>query len=346
MSSQGYRRVKWGLIGAGDFGMMYARQLTNLPNVELVSVYSRTEENARKLAEEFGVKKWYTDYEKLLAGDDVEAVAIVTPEPHHYAPTIAALKAKKHIVLEKPIAPTLKEADEMIAASKKNPDRLFMVAHILPFHTHYALAKSEIERGAVGQIVSMYARRNAPSMWGAKLQHHSSAIFDEMIHDMECMLWFTGWKVKKVYCQTKNVRGMKKPDICWAMFTFENGAIAVIEANWFLPDNTPVISAMESLMEIHGTEGVIHIDLFDQGLRVNDKNGFRLPDASWWPEKHGRTEGALGDEIRYIADAVMYGRKLPNDLCNPERARHALAVVLAAEKSGEEDRVVQLKELG
>ena len=346
MSSQGYRQVKWGLIGAGDFGTMYARQLTSLPNVELVSVYSRTEENARKLAEEFGVKKWYTDYEKLLAGDEVEAVAIVTPEPHHYAPCMAAVKARKHIVLEKPIAPTLKEADEMIAAARKNQDRLFMVAHILPFHTHYAMAKAEIERGAVGQIVSMYARRNAPSMWGAKLQHHSSAIFDEMIHDMECMLWFTGWKVKKVYCQTKNVRGLKKPDICWAMFTFENGAIAVIEANWFLPDNTPVISAMESLMEIHGTEGVIHIDLFDQGLRVNDKNGFRMPDTSWWPEKHGRTEGALGDEIRYIADTVMYGRKLPNDLCNPERARHALAVVLAAEKSGEEDRVVALQELG
>lgn len=338
MKENKYRRVKWGLIGAGEFGLLYAQIMQKLPNVDIVSVYSRTEKHAREASEKFNIPKWYTDYNELIASDGVEALMIVTAEPYHLGPTMAGIAAGKHIILEKPIAPKLEEADKMIAAAKK-ADVVFAIAHILPFHNHYAIAKAEIDKGSVGDIVAMYARRNAASFWGARLQDHSSAIYDEMIHDMECMLWYTGWKVKKVYAQTKNVRGMKKPDVCWATFTFENGSIAVLEANWYLPANTPYL--IDAQMEIHGTEGMIYIDLSDQGLRVNDKNGWRMPDTSWWPEKLGRIEGALGDEIRYFADGVMLG-KLPEGVGDPERARYALEVVLAAERSAETGKVVEL----
>ena len=340
MLDKEYRRVKWGLVGVGDFGQIYADILKQLPNVDLVSVWSKTEKNAKKASNVYGIPNWYTDYNEMFSRDDIEAVAIVTPELHHFEPTMAAIRAKKHIIIEKPIAPKIEESVKMIKAAK-DAGVIFAVAHILPFHTHYAMAKVEIDKGSVGEIVSIYARRNAPKMWGAKLQNHSSAIYDEMIHDMECILWYTGWKVKRVYAQTKNVRGMKKPDVCWAMFTFENGEIAVLEANWFLPDNTPAIAAMDSQMEIHGTEGMIYIDLADQGLRVNDKNGWRTPDTSWWPTKLGRAEGALGDEIRYFADGIMLG-KLPEGVGDPERAKYALEVVLAAEKSAETGKIVEM----
>ena len=340
MSGNNYRQVKWGLIGAGDFGLIYAQIMKQLPNVDLVSVFSRTEANARKAADAYGIGKWYTDFNELLSSDGVEAVAIVTDEHNHYEPTMAALKAGKHVLLEKPIAPKLEEADDMIKTAK-GTDSVFGIAHILPFHTHYANAKAQIDNGSVGDIVAMYARRNAASFWGEKLQDHSSAIYDEMIHDMECMLWYTGgWKVKKVYAQAKNVRGMKKPDACWAMFTFENGSIAVLEANWYLPANTPYL--IDAQMEIHGTEGMIYIDLSDQGLRVNDKNGWKFPDCTWWPEKLGRVEGALGDEIRYFADAVMYGKMPEGGVGDPQRARDVLEIVLAAEKSAETGQIVEL----
>ena len=334
--------VKWGLIGSGDFAQLYAKIFNGLPNVDLVSIHSRTEENAKKAAQEYGIPKWYTDYEELINSDGVEAVAVVNNELYHHGPVMAALKAGKHVIVEKPIAPTLKESDEMIEASK-NTDKLFLVAHILPFHTNYAMAKAEIDGGAVGNICSVYARRNAPSRWGAEIQKRSSAIYDEMIHDMECILWFTGNKIKcrKVYTQTKNVRGLLKPDICWSMFTFDNGMIAVLEANWFLPDNTPYTSAMDSRMEIHGDKGMIYIDLGPMGLSVNDKDGWRTPDTTWWPEKLGRVEGALGDEIRYFADFVMQG-EAPQGVGDPQRARDALEIVVAAERSAEEDKVIEI----
>lgn len=338
MSSSDYRRVKWGLIGAGDFGLIYAQIMKQLPNIDLVSVYSRTEKNAKKAADAYEIPKFYTDFNELIGSDGVEAVAVVTDEHHHFDPVMAALKAGKHVIVEKPIAPTLEQADKMIQQGKKT-DKVFCVAHILPFHTQYAIAKAEIDKGSVGDIVGMYARRNAASFWGEKLQDHSSAIYDEMIHDMECMLWYTGWKVKKVYAQTKNVRGMKKPDVCWGIFTFENGSIATLEANWYLPANTPYL--IDAQMEIHGTEGMIYIDLSDQGLRVNDRSGWRFPDATWWPEKLGRVEGALGDEIRYFADGVMLG-KMPQGLGDPQRARDALEIVMAAERSADTGEIVEL----
>jgi predicted dehydrogenase len=113
----------------------------------------------------------------------------------------------------------------------------------------------------------------------------------------------------------------------------------VLEANWFLPANTPYL--IDAQMEIHGTEGMIYIDLSDQGLRVNTRTGWRFPDTSWWPTKLGRVEGALGDELRYLVDGIMQG-KLPEGVADPERAKYALEIVLAAEKSAETNQVVEL----
>lgn len=334
--------VKWGLIGSGHWAQLYAKIFNGLPNVDLVSIYSRTAENAKRAATEYGIPKWYNDYEELVRSDDIEAVAIVNNELYHHGPVMAALMAGKHVIVEKPIARTLREADEMIEASKKS-GKLLLVAHILQFHTNYAMAKTEIGNGTVGEVCSIYARRNAPKKGGAEIQKRSSAIYNLMIHDMECILWFTEnkLKVKKVYTQTKNIRGFLKPDICWSIFTFDNGMIAVLEANSFLPDTTPYISSVESRMEIIGTDGMIYINLGSQGLSINDRNGWRTPDTTWCPEKHGMISGALGDEIRFFTDCVMMN-KAPRDVGDPKRARDALEIILAAEKSSETGEVVEL----
>ena len=126
------------------------------------------------------------------------------------------------------------------------------------------------------------------------------------------------------------------------MYTFENGCIAVFEANWYLPNSTPYISAMDSQMEIHGTEGMIYIDLGDQGVKINDKKGWRTPDVSWWPEIRGNVEGALGNEVRYLADCILHGVKPVDNLGDPERAKYALELVLLAEKSAKENKIINL----
>lgn len=95
-------------------------------------------------------------------------------------------------------------------------------------------------------------------------------------------------------------------------------------------------------MMIHGTEGMIYLVLDDQGLRVNDKNGWRFPDVTWWPEKLGTIYGALRDEIAYFADCIMLGKKPGEGVGDPRRANYALEVVLAAEKSAETGKIIEL----
>ena len=346
MKNNNYRRVKWALLGAGDFGQYYANILSSLPNVELKSIFSAHNENLNKTADKYNIKKRSTNFKEVIEDDEIEAVAICTSEHHHYKPTMAAIEAGKQIIIEKPIAPNLNEADEMIKAAERKGVML-AVCHIFPFHNHYYIAKNEIQKNNVGEIVSMYSRENSASVWGDKLQNHSSAIYEEMIYYIEYILWLseftnqTGWKVKQLYAQTKNIRGYKYPDICWAMFTFENGCIVTLEANWFLPNNTPYL--IDQKMEIQGTKGIIYIDVGDQGLKVNDLiNGWRYPDVIWWPEKLGNIGGALREEIEYLANCISLGKKPSNELADPVRSRDALEIILAAEKSSEEGKVIYL----
>jgi predicted dehydrogenase len=347
MADSNYRRVKWALIGAGFFGEMYAQIMTSLPNVELVSLFSAHDENLKRVGDKFHIRKRSTDFREIINDNEIEAVAIITIEHHHYEPVMEAIRAGKQIIIEKPLAPKLEEAKEMIEAAEKAGVTL-AVCHILPFNTHYAMAKNEIQKGAVGDIVSAYARRNAPAKWGDKIQQHSSAMYDEVVHDLECFLWFTefteqkGWKVKRVYGQQLNVRGYPKPDVNWVSFTFENGCIAVFEANWFIPNSSPYSPTMDSQMEIHGTKGMVYIDLGDQGLKINDEKGWRTPDVTWWPEVRGNIEGALGTEIRYFADCIMRGEKSVDNIGDPRRAAYALELVLAAEKSAKTNKIIEM----
>jgi len=347
MREKSYKKTKWALIGSGFFGDLYANILTSMPNVELVSLFSAHDKNLNKVGDKYGINKRSTDFKEIIEDDDVEAVAIVTIEKHHYKPTMCAINAGKNIIIEKPLAPRLSEANEMTKAAEE-AGVILSVAHILPYSNHYSIAKNEIASGAVGDIVSAYARRNAPALWGDKIQKHSSAMYDEIIHDLECFLWFTeftkqsGWKVKRVYGQQNNVRGYKKPDINWAMFTFENGCIATFEANWYIPNSTPYISSMDSQMEIHGSKGMIYIDLGDQGVKVNDEKGWRTPDVTWWPEIRGEVEGALANEVRYLVNCISKGKKPVDNLSDPRRAAYALELVLAAEKSAEINSIIEL----
>src|SRR2546428_11204747 len=125
-------KVRVGVVGLGWFGEKHVQVLSQLPNVEVVAVCSRTRARAEEVARRYGVKKSYTDWEKLAKDPLVDAVTVTTHIPDHHRPVMAAAEGGKDVYVEKPIASTLKEADEMISATKR-AKVLFMVGHILRF---------------------------------------------------------------------------------------------------------------------------------------------------------------------------------------------------------------------
>lgn len=330
-------KIRHAVIGLGWFGEKHCEALAAIPNVEIAALCTRTKSKLKEVAKTFGVKKTYTDYNELLANPDIDSVSIMTMWDQHAAPTLAALKADKHVFLEKPMASTAADCKAIVKAANA-AESFFMTGHICRFNPRYAAAKAEIEAGKIGKIVSMYARRNLPRWVTEDILDKIGPIIGDGVHDTDLMLWYSGANIVSAYSQTVNERGKKFPDIGWTMFKFDSGATGVLEDVWYLPNTTPF--QIDERLEIIGTEGSIHIHDTFPNYAVVDKDGMRAPDTTYWPTIHGNLSGALRDELAYFAGCVADNRR--PTVITPEESMAAVVACLAAEKSAVTGKIVKL----
>ena len=332
------KKVKYGIIGLGWFGEFHGEALASLPNVELHSLCTRTESRLKDLGEKFGVSNLYTDYNEMLADPELEAVSITTMWDQHTEPTLAALRAGKHVFLEKPMASTVADCQAIVDAAHA-AEGYFMVGHIVRFNPRYAAVKREIEAGKIGKIVSIYARRNVPVSIGAAVLPKIGPIIGDGVHDTDIMLWYTGAKIESVFAQTLNVHGHKYPDIGWTMYRFDSGAIGVCENVWCMPDHKGYFP--DERMEIIGTEGGVYLQETYPSLQVVAADGSYTPDPTYWPEiRPGVRGGALAEELGYFLNCIV--DDTPPSIITPEESMAAVQACLAAEHSAEIGAPVQV----
>jgi len=330
-------KIRCGVIGLGWFGEHHVDALKELPMAEVIAVCTRRPDRVKEVAEKYGVPKAYTNYHDLLADNDIDMVTVVTHVSDHVQPTVDALRAGKHVFLEKPMADSKEECDQIIAEVDKS-DKCFMVGHICRFDTAYALAKEEIEAGHIGQILTMHARRNLAKWITESHLQKISALFGDGVHDLDLMFWYSGAKPKNVYAQTLNTRPhLPYADLGWAMFRLDSGAIAVIENVWCLPDNVP--TAIDARIEIVGTDGAIHIDNSGNHYTVLTKKGLSYPQSTYWPKVHGLRRGYLKEEFDYFLKCVAKGEK--PTIITPQESRDVVVAMKMAELSAKENRVVE-----
>ncbi|HAX18302.1 MAG TPA: hypothetical protein DCY00_06885, partial [Actinobacteria bacterium] len=206
------------------------------------------------------------------------------------------------------------------------------------FDTAYALAKEEIEAGNIGKIISIYAKRNLAKWVTESHLNKISALFGDGIHDFDLMLWFTKASPRTVYAKTKNTRpGLKYDDVAWALFTLEDDTFAVIENVWSLPDNAPF--AIDAKMEIIGTEGAIYIDNSGANYTVLTKKGLSFPQSTYWPSVHGLRRGYLKEEFDYFLKCISKNER--PTVITPQESRDVVNAIRMAEKSADENRIVE-----
>ncbi len=332
------RVVRCGVVGLGWFGEKHLQVLSQLPNVKVTAICSRSRERAVELARKYGVETTYTDWSKIAADPNIDAVSVVTHVTDHRDPVIMAAEHGKHILVEKPIASTLEDADRMISATRRAGVH-FMVGHILRFEPRYALPKQAISAGRIGRILSIYARRNIPGVFARSHLRYGTPISLDAIHDTDLMLWYLDDSVESTYATMLDTgSGAQNPEITWTVYNFKRGAKGVCESLWYLPENTPY--AIDAKMEILGDGGAIYIDCAESGLTINDPGGVKKPDTIHWPVMHGDIVGALKNEISYFVACVALDKR--PEIVTPEDARKALETVLAAEESARTGRVVTL----
>ncbi len=332
-------KVKYAVIGLGWFGEKHCEVIAGIPNAELYALCTRNGDRLKEVAARFGVKHVYSDYNELLANNDVDAVSITTMWDQHAAPTLAALQAGKHVFLEKPMASTLEDCQAIVDATRRAKGN-FMVGHICRFNPRYAAAKAAIEEGRIGKIVSMYARRNLPRWVVTDILNKIGPIIGDGVHDTDLMLWYSGAKVVSAYAQTLNVTGKKYPDVGWTMYRFDSGAIGVLEDVWYLPDKTAF--QIDERMEIIGTEGSISIHDTHPNFSITDTSGWHSQDTTYWPSIHGVRAGALRDELAYFINCIDQGTQ--PSIISPEESMAAVEACLAAERSAATGQIVLLNQ--
>ncbi len=327
--------IRWGVIGLGWFGEIHADTLSDMSGIDLAAFSTRRPNRLVELADKYDVPGRYTDYRELLADPAVDAVSITTHVQDHLEIAVDALQAGKHVLLEKPMAPTVEDCEKIVAAARES-EGLFMVGHICRFDPRVALAKQAIDEGRLGRIISMHARRNLSRAIGEANLDKISALMGDAIHDADLMLWFTGAAPVSVYAQEVHPGPCKYPDCAWAMMRLNSGAVGVIESVWHLPNTTPY--AIDARMEIIGTEGALYVNCGQAGLEIHASDGLNMPDTMYWPSVFGERFGILRAELQYFANCI--NRSDPPNRITPEESRDVVGLIAAAAESSEKGEVV------
>jgi UDP-N-acetylglucosamine 3-dehydrogenase len=330
-------QLRIGVIGLGWFGEIHAETIIGIPSLKLDALCTRNPERLAEQGKKFGVQKLYTDYNDMLADPDIDAVSICTMWDQHTEPAIAALKAGKHVFLEKPIASTVEDSRRIVEASRTSKGILF-IGHVVRFNPRFRMAKQAIDAGRIGKIVALSSRRNIPAAWTPEILNKIGPIVGDAIHDTDIMLWLTGDRIVSAYAQTVDIRGLKNPDIGQTMFRFAGGATATLETVWCMPEKTPF--DIDERMSIIGTEGIIHIQDTFPNLAIVDGDKLHSPDTTYWPMFDGVRGGALRDEFEYFTRTALAGKR--PDIGRPEDAAAALQACLAAEESARTGNVIHI----
>ncbi|HHT64903.1 MAG: Gfo/Idh/MocA family protein [Caldicoprobacterales bacterium] len=331
------KKVRVGVIGIGWFGEMHIFAYKGVPNVEVAALCTRTKSRLEEMAAKYDVKKTYTDYHDLLNDPEIDAVSICTHAPDHLEPMLAAIKSGKHILLEKPMALTVAECDKMIEAAKDAKQNI-MVGHICRFENNYAMARQEVLEGRIGEVLSIYARRNINGDRAVSHLHKLSSVTGDSVHDIDLMNWIVGKPVTKVYTMAVNSRDLPNYDVGWVNLHYGENTLGVSESIWNLPSKTPY--AIDARMEIIGTEGAIYVNEAASPLVIDDKNGRSIGETVYWPTVHGNITGALHNELAYFVDCIIKGRK--PDIITLEESRYVIEVINAAERSAQTGQIVTL----
>jgi predicted dehydrogenase len=337
------KRINAAVIGLGMFGALQARIFAESPLSELKAVVSRTPERAREIGERYGVH-WYTDYREMLAKEnDVRTVSIANRDAEHREPVIACAEAGKDIFLEKPMAPSLEDADEMIAAVNRGGVRL-MIDFTLHFDPTYRAAYEQIQAGKIGEVLTMFARRNGTQGDGYPGQpipysKWSDILISTGIHELELLTWYAGSKVVRVYGESvkKLDREIRGDDAYFALVKFASGAVGNLETSSIAPTTDP--AGLNSRCDIIGTKGAIYIENVNARMLLCTESGARHPDLSYWPVLDGQAVGTLRESMHHWLECLHKDRE-PS--VGAKEGRLSLQLVLAIQESCRTGRPVEI----
>jgi len=331
-------KIGFGIIGAGIWGESHARIYSTHPLAKLLAVCDIDKEKARYIAQKYGAKEYYTDFQKMLKDSEIQAIGITTPDFAHCEPFIAACQAGKHILIEKPLATTHEDLSAMERAYRNAKKRVMVDFHAR-WNPPYVIARDNIKEGNIGKLISMYYRLNntvfVPTQmlsWSKK----SSILWFLGSHTVDTLRFFTDSEVKRVYSVSRSEvlvkMGIPVPDIYQSILEFENGVIATIENAWIIPKSNPHCNDIK--LNILGSKGMFNMDLTgNQAIERYLEESSDHPDILIMPMIHGKAMGFAYESIRDFIEKIASGDEFIVEFEDGYKvSKVILAIMDAAEK--------------
>ena len=340
--------VKFGIAGPGGIARVHARALKEIPEAELVGVYGHRKESSCKFAEEFGIP-WYTDLDEFISDTNLDAVSICTP--HHVRSELAIpiAHARKHILIEKPLAISLEEADKIIGVCRDSNVKLGVI-----FQSRFAddvqRLKWAIDEGRLGKLmlISGYVKwYRAPeyynNRWHGKLSTEGGgALINQAIHIIDLIRWIGGEVESVVAFIDHLLHDIEVEDVAEMLLKFSSGALGSIEAGTALYPGYPM------RLEVHTTMGTVTLE--ENEITNAD---LKIPGLSHGLFPHiGRRSTITGSFDPLAVDVLLHKRQISdfiNAIVNDEtpmvdgiEGRKSLELVIKAYESAKESEIEHL----
>ncbi|MCM3111986.1 Gfo/Idh/MocA family protein [Lederbergia lenta] len=338
--------MNFAIVGCGFIAKKHAKAINNIENAKLVAVCDKFETAMIPYMEEYGVKG-YTELSDMLSDDLIDVVCICTPSGLHAPIAEQVAAAKKHIILEKPIAMTMEETNRIIDVTKKNDVKLAVV-HPNRFRPVVLELRKILDSGALGKISHANCVVNwnrdqeyydqAP--WRGTKEHDGGVLMNQAIHNLDLLLWFMG-NPKEVYSmEATRLREIEAEDVSTGVIQFESGALATVQAS-----TTVYPKNYEESITIFGEKGTVKIGganaLYIEHLQIE---GYTEREVNILKEKVSSDPWGTPGHEQIIANMVESINENKQPAITGQDGKKALELVLAFYKSAEKNQPILLNE--
>ncbi len=303
------------VVGAGLLGTRHARVFHEQPDAATVAVVDVNAARAAAVAEQVGAQP-FPSLDAALAAIDIDAVAIATPDHLHRAPVTTALRAGKHVFLEKPLATTAEDTRAIADLDAATPV-VTMVNYSQRYVADHAWLKQQVDAGAIGRLQmavsvkfdTVYVPTGMLS-WAAE----TSPIFFMTSHDLDLVTWYLGARPVEVVAHeargTLDARGVPVHDGLNALIRFEGGASTSFHSSWVHPTTYPKVA--DGYLQLIGSAGAI---FYNNRTRTAELYNGRGGQTVEFTGPHtadvvdGKITGAFTDSVRHFLTCVQTGQE-------------------------------------
>ncbi len=314
------KKIGVAVVGTGFWGKNHARVYKELAETELIAICDIDPERAKAVANQFGAKP-YTSAAKMLKNKDIEAVSICTWSTALAKEATKAVEAGRHVLVEKPMAANVKQAENLLNKAEKEGVHL-TVGFLMRFIPGLQHIKKAVQDKTIGALVCATAKR--VSQWPERIGD-VGVVKDTAIHDIDVMLHLFNEDPIAVYAKTGTMRHIRFEDYAQIMLTFKDGKSAFIESNWLTPYKTRILIAT-------GSEAIMTLDYITQEVTVENAKETMKPRYTM--------QEPLKLELQHFANCIT---KKDKPLITGLDGLKALRIAESALKSSATGRIIKLE---